>query len=79
MIEWLVNPKIKNHIIFRFFSCETEFEGSVSQVKFFKPFEDKMLSSPAGLERTEKYVIDPASINLLAVSTLSPSVVYVVI
>jgi len=51
----------------------------VSQVKFFKPFEDELLSSPAGLERAAKYEIDPASINLLAVSTLSASVVYEVI
>jgi hypothetical protein len=51
----------------------------VSQVKFFKPYEDELLSSPAGLEQAKKYEIDPASINLLAVSTLSPSVVYEVI
>ena len=61
--------------MFLFFSCESEFEGSVSQVKFFKPYEDDLIP-PKGLERSQKYQLDPSAINLLAVSTLSPSVVY---
>ena len=47
----------------------------MSQVKFFKPYEDDLVP-PKGLERSKKYQLDPSAINLLAVSTLSPSVVY---
>ena len=62
-------------MLFYFFSCESEFEGSVSQVKFFKPYEDDLIP-PKGVEGATKYLVDPSGINLLAVSTLSPSVVY---
>jgi hypothetical protein len=54
-------------------SCESEFEGSISQVKFFRPYDDDLVQPS---ELLTELAFDPAPINLLAVSTLSPSVVF---
>ena len=57
-------------------SCESEFEGSISQVKFFRPYDDDLVQPS---ELLTELAFDPAPINLLAVSTLSPSVVFEVL
>jgi hypothetical protein len=69
----------KNHNIGPRFSSSAEFEGAVSQVKFFRPFDDDFVT-PKVLEtgRTDRSLIETerSPINLLVVSTLSPSLVY---
>lgn len=57
------------------FSYQAEFEGSISQVKFYRQYEDQ-LRPPNGLEKLDDFSSEVSGINLLAVSSISPSVVY---